>query len=194
MNDKEIRRAVRAQFASELNQGLVLEELSLERGLARVDLALMNESFWGFELKSDLDTLIRLPQQIEVYGSIFDSMTLIVGYRHAYHALRMVPDWWGVKLVARTTPDLIEFHPARIEGKNPKLDPQAIARMLWKTEAMAILESRRPCKEVRSKSRSFLCSLLAEELDISSLRRNVCEAISLRQGWRSVERSALSGD
>jgi hypothetical protein len=42
---------------------LILEELGLKHGAARIDIAVVNGDLHGYELKSDSDTLSRLPRQ-----------------------------------------------------------------------------------------------------------------------------------
>ena len=63
-------------------------------------MAAVNGVMHGFEIKSDIDSLARLPHQTELYSSVFDKITLVVGATHLYHAFNIIPDWWGV-LVAR---------------------------------------------------------------------------------------------
>src|SRR4029077_13805561 len=65
------------------------------------DVAVVNGALDGFELKSDRDRLDRLARQSEIYGAVFDRMTLVVGPRHERQAARMIPDWWGLE---RTEP------------------------------------------------------------------------------------------
>jgi hypothetical protein len=58
----------------------ILQEFSISD--ARIDIAVFNGIMHGYEIKSDVDTLKRLPQQIKAYDSIFDKITLIVGKAH----------------------------------------------------------------------------------------------------------------
>jgi hypothetical protein len=100
MNDRELRAAVKRTVLSRYAARpgtLVFEELGLSHGSGRIDLAVVNGTIHGFELKSDLDNLNRLPQQIQIYNSVLDKVTLIVGRRHVDAAVALVPEWWGVK-------------------------------------------------------------------------------------------------
>jgi len=68
MNDAQIRIATkRALFAQHMGDAetVILEELGIQHGLSRIDLAVVNGELNGFELKSDKDTLARLPEQAE---------------------------------------------------------------------------------------------------------------------------------
>src|ERR1700674_1251921 len=70
LRDSEIRAALRAKLHSIHSQDpetVVIDELSLCQGDARVDMAVVNGSLSGYEIKSDRDTLTRLPRQLAVY-------------------------------------------------------------------------------------------------------------------------------
>jgi hypothetical protein len=64
--DNLIRSALecdlRAQFQSD-PETIILDELGLRHGAARVDIVVVNGNLIGFELKSDRDDLRRLPKQ-----------------------------------------------------------------------------------------------------------------------------------
>ena len=57
----------------------IIEELGVKHGTARVDIAVVNGIMHGYEIKSDKDTLQRLPRQISTFNPIFDQLTLVVG-------------------------------------------------------------------------------------------------------------------
>jgi hypothetical protein len=50
----------------------------------------------GYEIKSDRDTLARLPNQIAAYELCFDTMTMVVGKRHLAKCRATLPEWWGI--------------------------------------------------------------------------------------------------
>ena len=79
---------------------LIVEELGLCRGTARVDIAVVNGQLSGYEIKSDRDTLSRLPAQMATYSRVFDTMTAVVAERHLGSTKAIIPDWWGVQVVA----------------------------------------------------------------------------------------------
>ena len=65
----------------------IIEELGVQHGTARIDIAVVNGTMHGYEIKSDQDTLKRLPEQMDIFNSVFDKMTLIVGKNHLYEAM-----------------------------------------------------------------------------------------------------------
>ena len=121
-----LRRSLLASTAGE--DSVVVEELGLCRGQVRVDLAVVNGSLHGYEIKSDRDSLDRLAGQADVYSKVLDQVTLVVGERHLAHAMDRVPAWWGVTRVDDTAGGP-ELHLVRAEGENPALDRRALVDM-----------------------------------------------------------------
>ncbi len=142
MNDMQIRenfhrKKLRWHHASP--DTLVLDELGLKHGKCRADIAVINGHLIGYEIKSDADSLYRLPEQIEAYSDVFDRATLIVGTRHAEAAYSLVPDWWGVIVSHRGPRGGISFEMVRSPGVNEEVDLFSVAQLLWKNEAADIL-------------------------------------------------------
>lgn len=166
-----LRRSLFASTAGE--DSVVVEELGLCRGRVRVDLAVVNGSLHGYEIKSDRDSLDRLARQTDVYSKVLDQVTLVVGERHMAHAMDRVPAWWGVTRVDDTAGGP-ELHLVRAEGENPALDPRALVELLWLPEALAILEARGQARGLKSKPRRLvwdrLCERLATEEIASAVR------------------------
>ena len=97
-NDLIIRSALKEDLRRRYarNKKLrIIEELGVQHGTARIDIAVVNGTMHGYEIKSDQDTLKRLPEQMDIFNSVFDKMTLIVGKNHLYEAINIVPDWGG---------------------------------------------------------------------------------------------------
>src|ERR1700712_292570 len=99
MRDFDVRSAVRqrlqALHADDPNTRIV-EEMGVWSGSVRIDLAVINGELAGYELKSDRDTLERLPLQSRLYSRVFDRVTLVASGRHLDKATIRIPDWWGV--------------------------------------------------------------------------------------------------
>ncbi len=74
----------------------VVDELELLRGVVRVDVAVISDTLHGYEIKSASDNLIRLPNQQEHYRKVFEKMTLVADEKHVEHAVKIVPDCWGL--------------------------------------------------------------------------------------------------
>lgn len=164
---------------------VIFEELGIQNGFSRIDLAVVNGELHGFELKSDRDTLARLPQQTETYGRVFDRLTLVVGERHVRRAIEMVPDWWGIR-VARVESDRVHFRDLKVAITNPSLDPISVATLLWRDEALLLLEELGDATGMRSKCRAEIYSTLGESVDLNNLRDRVRQCLRQRPNWRSA--------
>lgn len=186
MKDRELRRVVKKRILRNLRShpdAFLLEELSIRRGSARIDMVVVNGSLHGIELKSDSDSLYRLPDQIEQFNSVFDKITLVVGYRHAFSALKMVPEWWGVKLAHVGERGAIHLSDARPALKNPIQNSRSIASLLWRDEAIMLLGRYGELEGMSSKSHSEICDNLANCLDSKIIRNFVIERFQIRSNW-----------
>lgn len=189
MRDVDVRSALRATVLARHVRDpdtLVIDELGLESGVVRVDIAVVNGRIHGYEIKSDADTLERLPAQVEGYGRVLDRVTLVVGSRHAEAAQRLVPKWWGVYIAHEDDGGQVRFRVARRERANPGLDLHAVAALLWRDEALALLETRGRARGLRSKPRRDLYRALVDSVHSSELRRCVREALRSRTSWRAA--------
>lgn len=197
--DKTIRSALRADLQTKHKEdpgALILDELGISHGSARIDLAVVNGSIHGYELKSDLDTLDRLPEQMRIYNSVLDHVTLVVGKAHVHAAINLVPDWWGITIarVSTTHPSAIRLFKIREADENPVQDSVALAGLLWREEALQILESRNQVDGVRSKPRNVLYCRLASVLDLESLKQEVLNCLHARASWIAARQRAPRGD
>lgn len=196
-NDKLIRSALKKNLENIYSKDLhakIIEELGITHGAARVDIAVVNGILHGYELKSDLDTLYRLSEQIRIYNSVLDKITLVVGKNHLHEAVKIIPDWWGI-IIAKivNSSDVVSFYNIREASDNPLRDSVAIAKLLWRVEALNILEKNGQAKGVRSKPRKEIYERLAMVLDQDTLRTAVREHLLSRVNWRFEKRYMLSG-
>src|ERR1700722_5130752 len=133
MRDSDVRRAVKIWLGAEYAHDpdcYIVEEMGVWSGTVRIDVAIINGSLSGYELKSDRDTLERLPHQRDVYGRVFDYLYLVVGKRHAEAAERLLPQWWGIKIAVAAGGDGVALLPHRAPAENPTPDPYLIAELL----------------------------------------------------------------
>lgn len=185
MRDIDLRRALMDRLhqmhAGDGNTRIV-QEMGIWSGSVRVDIAVINGELHGFELKSPRDTLERLPRQAALYSEVFDRVTLVVAERYAKKAAASIPDWWGISLVSEQAVSVVitEQRPSVL---NPNLQPIQLARLLWKAEALAILEVRGKARGVRSKSSETIATRLVETLSLDELRFEVRQSLKAREAW-----------
>lgn len=185
-NDKIIREFLMTELSAKYsndNSVRVIEELGLNHGSARVDIAVLNGVMHGFEIKSDADNLNRLPSQIRAYNAVFKKMTIAVGAKHLEEVINLVPDWWEIVLIKQRGESITSFQ-IRKGLTNKHQDREAIAQLLWKTEAVEILRTLNAERGVVSQPRSVAYRRLADLLDTATLQRHVKDALFARTNWR----------
>lgn len=188
---------IRAVLLCELNQrfsdpdhDLILEEFGCND--SRIDVAVVNGSLHGFEIKSDSDSLARLVGQAEQYSRVFDFMTLICGRKLFSAARELVPKWWGLR-VARYERGLVTLQEIRSPKQNTDQDKAALARMLWKDEALRCLR-KNGYKTVTSKdSAEQIWNEAATRLGVKTLADAARLAIKARGGSGFVKQSTQDG-
>jgi hypothetical protein len=192
--DTDIRKALLAdlvQIYSDKTHDLIVEEFGCNS--ARTDVAVINGALHAFEIKSDSDSLDRLPSQIEAYQGVFEYITLICGNRLLKRARAAIPKWWGLQK-AEFENGSVTLSQLRTPKLNPNQDSFALAKMLWKTEALACMR-RHGHKVVTSKHTAEEVSrAVADRIPLSVLTAEVRQAIKIRGGSGFAKRSTLNGD
>ncbi len=187
MRDQDIRCSLRAQLVFMYGHDpstLIVDELGICTGLARVDMAVVNGELKGFEIKSDRDTLSRLPGQSHLYGRVFDTMTIVVGPRHLEKAKSIAPVWWGIMVATADRIKPLELTRVRSETENTDHDALSVSQLLWRDEALEVLEKSGLVKGLRNRPRRCLWEALASNFCLSDLRRIVREQLKRRRNWR----------
>ncbi len=196
-NDLIIRAALKdvlkRRYAND-NKLRVIEELGIQHGSARIDIAVVNGTLNGYEIKSDHDTLRRLPGQMDAFNHVFDKMTLVVGKKHLYEAMNMVPDWWGIIVAKIEMNGSVVFNNIREGELNQKRDSVSMARLLWRKEALDILKKEGQAKGFLSKPRDSIYIKLVSVLDQNTLSAKIREAIFFRTDWRDDRPLQLNDD
>ncbi len=189
--DIEIRTKLLASpFLTALQEddgnALCLQEFTLTACETRIDVAVFNGSFYGFEIKSDKDNLDRLPHQALSYGKIFEYLYLVVGKRHAVSAAEMLPDYWGIWIAEKIDGTVTLDTNFREAQKNTEQDPLAIASMLWRAEALELLKKFKLDDGVKTKPRRVLWEKISKTLPFMTLEEEVRRIIKTRGDWRAA--------
>ncbi|WEO64811.1 sce7726 family protein [Rhizobium rhizogenes] len=160
----------------------IVQEMGVWAGTVRVDIAVLNGEMVGYELKSDSDTLMRLPTQADIYSRVFDRMTLVAGSRHFDKAIEIVPSWWGL-IKAIDHGGGIKLQQARPSRRNQTQEPYLIAELLRKDEALLLMERLGIARGWRSKRVKAIHEYLAYQLPLRVLRNNVRDILKARVEW-----------
>jgi hypothetical protein len=196
MRDRDVRLVLHRKLDAE-HQGdadtRILHELGLRHGTRRVDIAVLNGSLHGYEIKSDSDTLDRLPGQVEAYAAVLDYATLVVGERLAGHARKKLPKWWGVEVASIDATGEVSLQPHRPARFNPKINPIALAELLWRSEAIELLAGHGVSSKILRMPRAVLYRELALNLCLDELREAVQSRLKMRTAWRDQTRPSSDG-
>lgn len=195
-NDRIIRSALKNKLQETHKDDpklRIVEELGVKHGAARVDIAVINGILHGYEIKSDRDNLLRLPEQMAIYNSVFNQITLVVGKSHLHEAINVVPDWWGIMIAKINPANFVVFSSIREAKENLGQDSISIARLLWRDEALGILEEAGQADGLRSKPRGLIYERLSETFDPKILQEKVRSILFFREGWRSDSPLVLNG-
>ncbi len=190
MNDVEIRRnfhkkRLRRQHAQK--DTLVIDELGLNHGKCRADIAVVNGQFVGYEIKSNNDSLRRLEEQVKSYNAVFDKVSIIVGDRYINSIQNYIPEWWGVIVSVRGPRGAINFDIIRKTRANTSIDPISIAQLLWRDEAAEILSQKKLLPKILRQPRNILYEQLVYLLTVDELRKIVRDYLKRRKNWRYPE-------
>jgi hypothetical protein len=192
--DCDIREVLLAELELQYNDpehDLIVEEFGCKS--ARADVAVINGSLHAYEIKSDSDSLERLPSQVEAYRGIFEYVTLVCGRRLLDRARWTVPDWWGLQK-AEYRGGRVILRQLRAPKLNPSQDLLALARMLWKNEALACLRKYGHKVVTSRNSASEVSRAVADHIPVSLLSDEVRHAIKARGGSGFARRSTLDDD
>lgn len=189
MKDIDIRRALLTEMESR-HAGetgtLIVEELGLCQGVARVDLAVVNGSVHGYEIKSERDTLTRLPSQSSIYSQALEFVTIVAAPLHLPRIEILVPSWWGIWSATQDGEE-VRLTPLRDAHRNPSLVPLALAQFLWRDEALAILADHSLAVGMTSKSRHHLWLRLTTSFTVDELGSFVRARLKQRgEDWRAL--------
>ena len=183
--DDGIRAALLPRLASMVPlepDCVVVEELGIEHGSSRIDVAAIGSLVYGFEIKAALDSLTRLQRQVQHYDRLVDFAYLVLTENHLAAGAAGVPAHWGL-IVAEARAADVAFRVERQATRNLNRVPECLARLLWREEALATLRSLGLDKGIRRKPARTLHSKLAEALDLEVLSSLVLERIRQRDNW-----------
>lgn len=184
--DGEIRRALHCKKLSAYHDApdsIVIDELGLAHAKARVDVAVINGCVHGYEIKSGVDTLERLPRQLDLYRQCLGMLTIVADTKHVDRIERIVPDWTGVIAVKKGSRGAVAFSTVRRAKSNPELDKFQLAHLLWKSEAVTLLsEFGASSTELRA-PRKALYEAISKHMTAKEMTAAIRKFMVQRSGW-----------
>jgi hypothetical protein len=140
LGESEIKAAVIDYLFAKgmLKDAVLINEMVIANWSRRADLAVANGRLYGFEIKSDLDSLKRLDGQLATYISRFDKVIVVASTRWIPSVLERVPrqvEVWEVKETVLGA----EIKVARRGHIQEVISPQLLCGYLHKTEIASFL-------------------------------------------------------
>ncbi|OYD41175.1 sce7726 family protein [Sphingobacterium cellulitidis] len=185
MKDPEIRQVFKnIELKKYLNDSncKVIDELDLSVAKARIDIAVLNGSMYGYEIKSASDTLNRLQSQVDAYSKIFDYLSIITEEKYIKKIQSTIPNWIGIYLCEEES-NKCTIKRIRAPKKNKLKEGFYLAKLLWREELIDCLNIYNI--PFNKKDRNWiLCEIISNNLNIDTLSDYVRESIKLRSKWR----------
>lgn len=185
MKDIDIREPLIEKLIK-LNEGhnyRIIQEMAICDGLSRVDIAVANGKLYGYEIKSDADTLDRLPQQQEFYNKTFDKVFIVVGSKYKSIIQEYIPDWWGVYVAYYDKEENILFKLKKRGRKNNGISAESLLELLWRDEIENLLKLH-GFKGLSGKNRRILRQIALNNLSLKIIRDYARETLKTRKDWR----------
>jgi len=161
------------------SETIIVDELSVCSGIARVDLAVINGSLHGFEIKGERDSLSRLIAQSEHFSEVMDHMTLVVADQFKCQATEIVPPWWGVSVVRRRGSAMF-FEAVRECQRNPAISVLSFLEFLWRDEAYELAIRTGIGSGLKSANKSKIYGRLASLIPWDLLHSEVLQKLRSR--------------
>lgn len=167
-------------------QTIVLDELGLAHGKNRIDIAVINGDIHGYEIKSSKDNLSRFISQLDQYRKSLQKLTIVAAPNHIDEILNVSPDWCGVIKVEIGPRGGVKFKTIRRPSKNPSVDMVELAHLLWKKEAIELLQEYGMKSNLNNKNRKALYKEIANHAKMEELVAWIKNKFSKRETWRAV--------
>ncbi len=187
-SERAIRNLVKATIPRLLrsdSHALLVEEMEVCSGRARVDLAVIGNHLIGIELKGPKDDVSRLPGQAKAYSQCFDRVVLVVHESLVDKARPLVPDWWGLAVSLHKNGKLT-YKFERRPKPNPGLDLDALLSLLWREEMDSLLvDLLGSTPKPRATKKTIRAELIAQ-IEPPALRYAGLKKLRERTDWRTI--------
>ena len=193
ITDKRIRHLMNDTFNDD--DMFYIEELAIPKRVCLADIVMSSKrdssGLHGYEIKSEVDSLKRLPLQVEYYSRVFERCTLIIAETHEEKARSMIPDWWGIIVVVRDgfdnygePTDSFTLLDVRDACQNPlPRQKYALLQLLWRNELLELI-SFYELDIDRSLKKRGLREQIAKELSAEQLEQRVKQFLMKRESWK----------
>ncbi len=151
---------IKEQWAKDNPHIIWVSEIGISNHQNRVDILGFTKSFEtivGVEIKTQRDSLKRLPSQVRTMSELFDDCHLVVAPKHLEKAMQIVPTWWAVWVAEENTIKL--FSPSA--QRTFWFDGSVLAEQLWVNELRELLVKNGQWAESNMRKKE-LCRMAAK--------------------------------
>lgn len=187
LTDIDIRTALVDKLVreNETKEYRILEELVICDGKARADVAIANGLFKGYEIKSDVDTLDRLDNQIKMYDETFDKCIIVVGKKFEDKIEMYIPEHWGIMCAYENKFGNVSLKPIRSATFNKKITYGGLTDLLWNNELRLLMKNNK-IRGYSNKTKPELVEMVEANIDFTNLKKYTRETLKYRKDWRVV--------
>lgn len=155
--DKDVRGPLHEHLRTRM-KGMFIHEMAFPVGHeeGRADVVVVNSHLHCFEIKSDADSLARLPRQVRLYGKVMNYLSMVVTSKHVADVTKGVPSYWGIYLYNGGIEEL------RSPALNPDICTKSLAGVLWKDSALQLLAEEGYYRGLSRKSKGVLHARILE--------------------------------
>lgn len=180
MKDKDLRDLTLRELYQKHNgenNTRIINEMGLINGASRVDIAVVNGILHGYELKSESDNLLRLPNQVENYNRIFERMTIVVDRKYVDAVKEIIPEWWGIMTVRKDKAGLRSLR----KGRRVKTkDEEALLNLLWKEEYDGLVDLLGYPKKYKRMLKKDLFEIMLQDRRKDIIKKYIYDALRRR--------------
>ena len=185
--DIDIRKTLCEELYKQLPtkfKSMIINELMVGESIADVSV-ITEKNVSLFEIKSDMDSLVRLPKQVRDYDSVGDYCSLVTTdtFLQKIQDQSLVPDHWGI-LKASIIDGKVILESIRQPVYSPEVNPGYLAHSIWSDELIEHLEDINNLYGVKSKNNWHKRQRLIENTTISELKRMYRNSHLKRGNWR----------
>lgn len=155
------------------DEAVLITEMPVAKWTRRADLVLANGKLWGFEIKSDADSLGRLAGQLATFTAHFEKFVVVAASRFAESITEMIPEGVGLWL-AEQDGTLRQ----RVAPRQSQLSAHAYISFMTVSELHRLLSSH-GVKFSRKASRSSLVEKAAS-IEVAELASAARAAVKQR--------------
>ncbi|QIF96205.1 sce7726 family protein [Proteus vulgaris] len=180
LNDKELRFAlIDWLHRKSMKPQKIIEELSVNNGLAIADVVAIYKDLHCYEIKGDNDRIERILKQGLSYDLSFRKITLLTTEKHKLKALSLAPSHWGI-LIAHINKGQIKLSYARKTKANVGFSPMVALSTLWKSEMLEILTKENIPILSKDKNRDTISQRISSQLNKLSISNEISDKLLQR--------------